>query len=403
MTFKRFVVLLAILGAVVCLPLYGYKVAVKKDYSDFDVYYRTAARVQAGAWNDVYNFEIDGNCPYRYAPPTLPLFEPMTVLPLAQSRLLWFFLQVGFYGMGFFLLRKTIRAIRLEQGLKDNSLFILASSFLFVLRFMIDSFTIGQVTGLMFLGFTISLAATIARKPLSSVLALAFPALCKVGPLILLGPTFSFDRKRFKDLLLSLVMTSAGAFLFTLIWFHDWDRTLFLWRGWLKVLAGDSTFFDASHYGTQSIKSALMRFSAHGWIVPQVAENAWRSIVALGTISMSVFWFLRVPQSSRGMGLFFGLAVFGYLWFMPETFKYSQPFLAIPMAMLLTGPITRYGRFAIAFGFATLSLAGLDLVGSTVFFAVQKASIPLLASLMLGAEVIFQAVQESAPRRFHEN
>jgi len=83
---------------------------------------------------------------------------------------------------------------------------------------------------------------------------------------------------------------------------------------------------------------------------------------------------------------------------MPETFKYSLTPLAIPVAFLLASPRRSFfTNFVLFFGACTISLPGLDLVGRTAFFAIQRWSLPLLATLLLGFETLRQAYLDSIP------
>jgi hypothetical protein len=169
---------LAVALAAVALPLYAYKFTHKLDYTDFDVYYRAGARALAGQWDEVYTL-ADGASPFRYAPIFLPFLALLAALPLVSAKLVWFALQSAGYAAGFVFLASSLRALGIPRAPRRG---IVAISFLLVLRLILDSWTIGQVTGLMFAGFGLSLwGATRARLGWAS-LGLTLPTALKIGP-----------------------------------------------------------------------------------------------------------------------------------------------------------------------------------------------------------------------------
>ncbi len=385
---------LAVLFALAILPIYGKKIASKRDYADFDVYHRTAQRIQAAQWDLVYNFEVDGNCPYRYAPPSLPIFAPFARMELPSARLLWFFIQFGLYVAAFGMLWRALRRI----GGGADATWITAATFLFVLRFCLDSFTIGQVSGLMLLLFCLSVDAWVARRPGVAAVALLPPAILKVGPGFLYG-LFATGGRGFALLGAGWsILALAGMTVAVGAWLGDWEKYRFLWERWFHVLRSAEVFFDSAHYGSQSFKSALLRtFAGLGW-GRSAADGLHLAVSLLGCGAILTFWAVRTPKTDRARGLFYGLGLLAYLWFMPETFKYSLPFLSIPVAFWLAGSMARVDWAVFGFGVAMLSLAGLDVIGPTLFFGMQKLSLPFVAMALIGWRVVEHARRESALR-----
>ena len=103
----------------------------------------------------------------------------------------------------------------------------------------------------------------------------------------------------------------------------------------------------------------------------------------------------RSPKTPRAQGLLFCLGAFSTLWFMPETFKYTMVLTALPVGMLLAGRLSKFSRFAIAFGILALAIPGKDVVGDFIFFGLQHASVPLVATLLLGLATVIEAWRES--------
>lgn len=389
---------LALTLAGVTLPLYAYKVYDKKDYTDFDVYYRAAQRVKDQKWNEVYTLQ-DGASPFRYSPLIIPLFRPFAYLEAWQAKLVWYFLQYFWFSLGFYFIFKSIRLCRQKKA--DFTLAATSLSVLFILRFCLDTFTIGQVSSLMFLGFSVGLYGWMCGRPQLASVGLAIPTLLKIGPGFLFGVFLSARNSVRKKAFFAALTTCVSLSIFSLLQFRPWELYQKLFSGWLLMVASDSDYYDASHYGSQSFKSFLLREVRWGQISPETAQHLYVLISIFACLSVSLFWALRKPKSTLGKGLFFSLGIFIYLWVMPETFKYSLTSLAIPVALLFHSFFqnrrSRLTGFALLFGAGTLSLAGMDIVGDFLFFGLQNYSIPLLATLFLGAAVFQEAWQESKP------
>lgn len=401
---RRGIVALAGLLTAIALPLYAVKVHRKTDYTDFDVYYRAAARAKQGLWDQVYNLG-DGASPFRYAPPLLPFFRPFAEMGAEHAKIAWYALQCGWFALGFYFIHRALRLVKGTRARREAN-WITAAALLFVLRFCLDCFTIGQVSSLLFLGYCASLYAWMRGRAGAAGAALLVPSIFKIGPGFLFS-LFAASRKpseRVRSLAAPLAcLVAATAFL------RAWlgtgtaaaERFTRLWRDWAEIVANDSVYYDASHYGSQSIKSAILRAVNWGWLSASGGQALYLASLVAGCLAILAFWALRRPRTPLGRGLFFALGVFPYLWFMPETFKYSLTTLALPVALLLACPKgvgnARLERAAIAFGFLTLSLPGLDLVGKTVFFALQRGSVPLVATFLLAAAVLRQAHRHSGP------
>lgn len=378
---------LAVLLAVITVPLYGLKVFRKGDYTDFSVYYRAAERMAASTWDEVYTL-ADGASPFRYAPLTLPLFRPWAELPPETARTLWYGFQVLFFVAGFACLRATLRRVRAP----DPTLTV-ALTFLFTLRLLLDTFTIGQVSSLIFLCFAAALLAWVWGRPRGAALWLLPPAILKIGPGVAFGALLAARPRRVwraaTTTFAALAVWTAAAHLWILSAGGYPGR---LWPAWVGIVRADSDYYDASHYGSQSIQSALLRFAKTGWLTDAEVSGAWLAAAALILGASLFLWCFRRPRSARGRALSAAWCVFPYVWLMPETFKYTLTLLALPIALLLAELARGERRFRLAKSalVATaifISLAGKDVIGDTLFFGIQRASLPLVATLLLGSAV----------------
>ena len=408
---RRTILIMTALLVFAVLPIYTVKVIQKTDYTDFSVYYRAAKRMQAGNWNEIYSLS-DGASPLRYAPITLPLMRPLAEVPETPARVLWFYLQYCFFGLGFFFLFRALKLVRprrrASQIPERASSGLVATCFgiLFILRFCLDTFTIGQVSSLMFVGFTLSLYAWMRGKASLAGIGAFIPTVFKVGPGVLYGVFASSRPKAFRRALSGSALLFLILNVLTLAWLGSGPRFKTLWSDWVRIVLEDGNYYDASHYGSQSVKSALLRLARQGWFSSQSVTEFWLLAAAVGCAAVAAFWILRRPRSIRSRGLFFSLGIFLYLWFMPETFKYALTTLAIPATLvfltLLDGSRIKsrlLHSVVLGFGFLTLSIPGKDIVGDRIFFALQYASIPLMATLLLGTSCLLLAWQDSAPSR----
>ena len=398
-SFQRLIRAFAWLAIAIVIPLYAVKVYQKTDYTDFDVYYKAATRAKAQQWSQIYNLG-DGASPFRYAPILIPILRPAAELPLPVAKQLWYFLQIAFFALGFRWIYKSV-ALTQKARKRGGTGWVTAVSFLFILRLCLDTFTIGQVSSFLFAGMCLGLWGWMCRRPALSGIGVFFPAAFKIGPgfqYLLLGT----GRTGLKVKPAILAVLGLFATLALGLWAFVGSKAIALGlaRDWVRIVSSDSGYFDASHYGSQSLKSALLRLANAGWIGTELVNDLFIAALVLGCSAVAAFWVLRRPKGYQGRGLFYGLGIFPYLWFMPETFKYSMTVLAIPVAFLLLDP-TRLSRAALVFGALTISLAGKDLMPDALFFGMQKASLPFLGITLLGIATFRAAARASVPSNLH--
>jgi hypothetical protein len=211
---KRFTIFFALLLGGIAVPLYAYKVAHIHDYTDFDVYYRAALRFKQAKFFEIYNL-ADGASPFRYAPITLPWFRPFAEVSLNAAKLVWYFAQLVFFGWGFYLIYRSLLVIR---AVRRDALFITSFAFLFVFRLCLDTFTIGQISSLMFLGFAAGLYGYVYRLPFIAGAGLFIPSVLKIGPAYIYA-LFSLGRprERVRAILAPFACLSGMIALFVLV------------------------------------------------------------------------------------------------------------------------------------------------------------------------------------------
>lgn len=385
---RRFVIRLALALALVVPPVYAIKVWQANGYTDFLVYHRAAVRAANAQWSQIYDMAADGNSPYRYAPWTLPATLPLSLLSYDHARMLWFALQLACFGGAFWILA-GVTANAARAGSNQSRHWFLAFIFLYTLRFCLDSLTIGQVTGPMFLFLALALRAWSGLWVLPTVLL-------KVGtgillPLLLLHP---LKRNPGESRSVRAIKTSGlwiGALALLGIANLAWtglNAQASLWDNWFYMLSKDAQFFDSSHYGSQSLNSALLRLAKHGWLNPASALNLRLALSILVCTGIFWIWARKRPESAHARLSYFSLGITAYLLLMPFTFKYSMPLLAFPVAALLSSPkIDRFDLAALGFGALTLSLAGPVFYGYAGYSWVHHNSLPFVAMSWIGIAV----------------
>jgi predicted glycoside hydrolase/deacetylase ChbG (UPF0249 family) len=386
---ERWISALATIAALVVLPLYAVKVHLKVDYTDFLVYHRAAIRVLGEMWALVYNLG-DGTSPFRYVPITLPFFSLFGHFDLPTAQLIWYFVQYAAFAGGLYLIYRTLLAVDPKRA-KVATLI----TFFFILRFCLDTFTIGQVSSLMFLGYCIGLYGFVSERYFLSGSGLFIPTVFKIGPGIsYLLFLFARTHEKVRAWLAPVLWTAALTLITLIAYGGHAFRSLF--EGWVFIVSKDDQYYDASHYGSQSLKSVLLRLVHSGFL--SMTQESWilLSTSVIGCLALLLFWRVRKPTDARARGIFFSLGIFPYLWFMPETFKYSLTTLALPIAfLLLSRKPNRLTQFSLALMFFGVSAAAKDIMPDALFFGLQRASVPFIATIFLCAALIREALLDS--------
>jgi len=386
---ERWISALATIAALVVLPLYAVKVHLKVDYTDFLVYHRAASRVLEEMWALVYSLG-DGASPFRYVPILLPFFSLFGHFSLSTGQLIWYFIQYAAFAGGLYLIYRTLLAVDPKRA-KVTTLI----TFFFILRFCLDTFTIGQVSSLMFLGYCIGLYGFVSERYFLSGSGLFVPTVFKIGPGIsYLLFLFARTHEKVRAWLAPVLWTAALTLITLIAYGGHAFRSLF--EGWVFIVSKDDQYYDASHYGSQSLKSVLLRLVHSGFL--SMTQESWilLSTSVVGCLALLLFWRVRKPTDARARGIFFSLGIFPYLWFMPETFKYSLTTLALPIAfLLLSRKPNRLTQFSLALMFFGVSAAAKDIMPDALFFGLQRASVPFIATIFLCAALIREALLDS--------
>lgn len=371
------------------LAVYAVRVWLFDQSNDFEVFYRTSERFLSGRWDLLYTLADHAGL-FRYPPLALPLLGWLSWFPFQWAREMWFFLNVGAMAAGMVLL---VNAWGGGARARVQAWWIAV----LCLRPALDSLINSQVDGLMFLGLSLALWA-LRRQPSSAVgfaAGIYLPSVLKIGTL-LLAPLAIWRSVAFlKRVVWATLGITAGLVLVVALGARGFSGLGGVLQGWwinmqTVLVPSSNDYIECMDFRSQAINSALLRASLWGWWDVTTAHRIWLLCVALGlSLYAAAFWFWR---TSKPVWALFGLGVLAYLLLMPFTYRRTLMFIAIPLFPIVAAWWERPRSASLAATLAavvlTISLPGKDIVGDTLFFAVQRLSLPVLATLGLALAVV---------------
>lgn len=386
--YERWISGIAVLLFGAALLVFSFKIWHGPEANDFQVYFRIADRMATHQWLQMYSLD-DRDGILRYSPIILPLFWPLKFFGFYEARLLWSMVNWAAFLLSLFLLRGVL--IREFKWTVKRATFAVVLTFLLCLRVFLSSLIEGQIVGVMLFGLTLALRGFLARDEKGPAIGLLIPNALKIGfallyPLMwirgtryLLAVAFSTVAFVLSGLLVTMIMAGGPSVLWQLI------------LGWLQmlnsVLDGDSVhYWLCSHYSSQAWNSVLLRAYEWGWMSGQTARGLWLSSAALGLALLMVYWFAkRKTRDPLGLAILFSMGIMAYLILMPFTYRHTFTFGLIPVFCLVIARPNRWSVTALIAWFLFVGVAGLDIVGKTLFFGMQNLSFPFAAMALVTA------------------
>jgi len=352
--------------------------------NDFSVYRKTALRMQAGQYQDLYSLK-DGNLPFRYTPPTLPVFALFSLISEVACRRVWFLIQVAGFIAGFYCLWRVAGELQFPCPL-----LVIALSYLCVVRYYMDSLLCGQVSGLMFVGFAGGLWAAIRRRHDVESYLLILPTLLKIGPGLL--QLHALSSRNPKQITKAIVIGVVGfVCLNGIVQLLAGPTSVFdLWKDWFTIAANDGSYYDGAITQSQAIRAVLLRIFGAGVGV----ERFWLALVGVSSVLLIGFWFSQHAENNEAVAWSYSLGILAFLLFMPESIRYAHVHLAIPLSLIIGHGLRTGSRPAwIIMGFvvAFCSLPGSGVVGYPMSDNIQAYSLPFVAMLMVASYCIRMA------------
>ncbi len=235
-----------------------------KTMSDFKVYYKSAQRIIEK--QNLYQTEDDFYM-YKYPPFFAFSIAPISYFSIDTARGIWFFYML-------ICLIGTIIISKKLVGINTISYFFI---FLFILKFILQEFHLGQVNLITFF-YTLLGIYIIFMLPeyeWTGGIFLAYAIVVKITPMIFI-PYLLF-RKKFYGLISTILLSIL--FFFLPVLNYGWNNFSDMFFKWREVV-GNYYYFQIYHPSNQSIFGILYRFLTQNDIINN-SFNLEKSLVSL--------------------------------------------------------------------------------------------------------------------------
>ncbi|HKA22413.1 MAG TPA: glycosyltransferase family 87 protein [Blastocatellia bacterium] len=278
--------------------------------NDFSVYYHAAREMIDG--RDPYAHSLGDWTPYIYPPLLAELLVPLALLPLPVAAYIWFLINAASIVFAAFLsvtlLRMDTKAVGQESHAKVAGIWkeaLAAGAVLLVFRFVLDTFTLGQVNALI-AGLAVAHIYLYNRgRRVLSAIVLAFAISIKLTPALLLVYHLAKMRLKFSIACAGLVVAVTIA---SLLPFGSSGTDVF--QVFLRRTVKNEQGYDFSYSGNQSLRGAIARLRISNTEAENSADarNAidWSTIVgSILLLSLGVFAARRVTNELAAVAPFF--------------------------------------------------------------------------------------------------
>ena len=398
----------AIIGLVVGALLSGWYFARKSGtnpevYSnDFNVYYHAAREVLAG--RDPYQRSLGDWTPYIYPPLLAELIIPLAFLPLPVAAYVWFLISAASMVGASWISARLGTQRELHSGLKQSvpeasswRAVIAAGAMVVVLRFVLDTFNLGQVNAVV-AGLAIAHVYLYARgKKALSAVALVIAVSFKLTPALLLVYHVAKLRLKFALACVALIV-SVNALSFLLFGANGVDTFRFFVSRTVKNEQG----YDFAYAGNQSLRGAIARLTqrANEASLPGNGEarepvEAVTLLISMVLLAFAIFAAVRAQNELAAAAPLFCCMVL----LSPLSWKAHYVFMLLPVARLVslmkTAGKPRYViAAALAVTFGLFNLTSPRVIGLA---AAEWADAHSL--VLAGAFLIFAACVASVHRK----
>jgi alpha-1,2-mannosyltransferase len=217
---------------------------IREEMRDFEVNYRAGERLRAG--ETLYQ-TADGHYMFKYFPSSALLYVPLSFLPLAVAKGLWYAITV-LCSFALFIVSK-----RLVWGRERAPWYLLAIPPVVLLKFLVVEIKLGQINTLV----TLVLLFTLSARN-QTVAGALFGAATAMKPYGLILLPYYVVRRRFVALAAGLALL-AGAFLLPSA-FYGFERNLEVHREWYRTLS-ESTPRELASADNVSLAAFLTKWS----------------------------------------------------------------------------------------------------------------------------------------------
>jgi alpha-1,2-mannosyltransferase len=354
-TGERVVVIALALTALVSGVYFAGKSGSNPDtYSnDFNVYYHAAREVIAG--RDPYQHSLGDWTPYIYPPLLAELSIPLVILPLPVAAYLWFLINAASIVAAAWMSASLAVGKRAGddavERLNEPPLWrgaIAAGSVVLVLRFVLDTFNLGQVNAVV-TALAVAHVYLFARgrKGLSAV-ALVIAISIKLTPALVLLYHIGKLRLKFAAACAALLF-AVTAVSFLPFGVSGVDVFKAFWGRTVKNEQG----YDFAYSGNQSLRGAIARANETAAKPSTMSDEESRKpadptsiLLSITLIFLATFAAVRARDELAAAAPFFC----GMVLFSPLSWKAHYVILILPAAYLFYMATTsgRTGRLVVA-------------------------------------------------------
>lgn len=370
---------------------------IKNEMHDFQVNYTAGYRLGQGEtiyrpWKPDTGWENDGHWQFKYSPFSAFVYLPLSWMPLAAAKGIWF-LMIVLSMAALFLF--SVKAAAFPPGLGIGAALL---AVLILVKFFLRELQLGQINAIitaMLMGMTALLvkgenAPNPGRDRSAGLLwGLAF-ALKPYAAIFL--PYFAV-KKRWRTLAAGILAAAVSLIIPAL--FYGFRGNLAVLREWISSLS-EST---PALFTSQDNVSLLACFSK--WTgQPPLAAILFGTAVAL--LAVLTFVFILRGKNAPG-SVFPECALLLLLIPLISPLGWDYTFLAAFPAVVIV--LRRFADFSKAWkillmiDFAVIGLSLYDLLGRRLYSHFMSWSIPTLNFLILAAAVFYLRFKRSAPER----
>jgi alpha-1,2-mannosyltransferase len=390
---------------VVCVLLSGVYFAHKSGtnaeaYSnDFNVYYHAAKEVLAG--RDPYQDSLGEWTPYLYPPLLAELIVPLALVPLPVAAYLWFLFSAASMIAAASMSARMSGTLVSESGQGDAAehepegarllslrAAIAVGAVVVVLRFVLDTFNLGQVNAIV-AGLAVAHVYFYARdrKTLSAI-ALVVAVSIKLTPAVFLVYHIAKLRLKFAAACVALLI---GVTALSFLPFEA--RGLEAFRIFENRTLKNEQGYNLADSGNQSLRGAIARLRARasdedsGGTESRSPTEAVILAIAIVMLSGAVFAARRAPNEIAGVAPFFCCVVL----LSPLSWKAHFVILVLPIAFVLFHAGNSADRWRVWLCVIVASFALFNLTSPHIIGLAAAEWADAHSQVSLGALLIFVA------------
>jgi hypothetical protein len=356
-----YVVIAIALGAVL---MHQYRVRIRHQMVDFEVYRTSAIRV-AGA-EPLYR-PADGHYQLKYLPAFAMAMTPLRWMPDETAKIVWFVLSIAFL---LWLVWASVEILPFRRLPKDV-LFLI--TLVLMAKFFGHELTLGQANALLGAMLIAAIFAMTRSQPIAGALLIGASVFVKPYA-VLLWPWLAYARGRRPAALTGFAIVAGLLLPVTL---YGWSGNLALLAGWWHTVSVSTA---PNLLDTDNVSLAAMWAKWFGIGAP-ATTLALISTVALLFFVVAVIWrgrTLPAPAFLEAAALMLMIPLVS-----PQGWDYVL-LLGTPAVALVVDrwrELTPPWRIALVLALATMSLTTFDTMGRTAYVAFMNMSLVTIAAL----------------------